>query len=127
VVAKTRAIADKLGLSEDLKTALCLGAKFHDLGKKRELWQRSIGNPNPSNWDARSGRDPQTGRLWKPLEITDYRHEFGSLLDVENEPEFQELGDDLKDLVLHLVAAHHGRARPHFPPDEAFDPRRPPG
>jgi CRISPR-associated endonuclease/helicase Cas3 len=29
----------------------------------------------------------------------------------------------MKELVLHLVAAHHGRGRPHFPADEAFDPQ----
>jgi CRISPR-associated endonuclease/helicase Cas3 len=27
--------------------------------------------------------------------------------------------------VLHLIAVHHGRARPHFPFDEWFDPERP--
>lgn len=27
--------------------------------------------------------------------------------------------------MLHLIAAHHGRARPHFPTEEAFDPERP--
>jgi CRISPR-associated endonuclease/helicase Cas3 len=25
-------------------------------------------------------------------------------------------------LVLHLIAAHHGRGRPHFEADEVFDP-----
>jgi CRISPR-associated endonuclease/helicase Cas3 len=53
-----------------------------------------------------------------------YRHEFGSLLDVRNEPDLQTLSDDLQDIVLHLIAAHHGRGRPHFPADEAFDPER---
>jgi CRISPR-associated endonuclease/helicase Cas3 len=28
-------------------------------------------------------------------------------------------------LILHLIAAHHGRGRPHFPADEAFDPKYP--
>jgi CRISPR-associated endonuclease/helicase Cas3 len=27
--------------------------------------------------------------------------------------------------VLHLIAAHHGRARPHFSAEEAFDPEHP--
>jgi len=27
--------------------------------------------------------------------------------------------------VLHLIAAHHGRARPHFDTEEGFDPERP--
>jgi CRISPR-associated endonuclease/helicase Cas3 len=57
----------------------------------------------------------------KPMEITNYRHEFGALIDVSGLPEFHELSAYTKDLVLHLIAAHHGRARPHFPAPEAFD------
>jgi CRISPR-associated endonuclease/helicase Cas3 len=58
----------------------------------------------------------------KPIESTDFRHEFGSLLDVLDKPEFKELNDHQKDLVLHLIAAHHGYGRPHFPSDIAYDP-----
>ena len=37
-----------------------------------------------------------------------YRHEFGSLLKAERE----DLVDSTRDLILHLIAAHHGNARP---------------
>ena len=30
-----------------------------------------------------------------------------------------------RDIALHVVAAHHGRARPHFPTHERFDPELP--
>ena len=96
-----------------------IAARLHDLGKKREVWQRSIGNPSPNDCHAKSGDQ------WKPRDICpDYRHEFGSLLDALGEEEFKALKDcpEMQDLVLHLIAAHHGRARPHFPIDEAFDP-----
>jgi len=111
-----RRIGAALDLPGDMQVALELAGRFHDLGKRRELWQRSIGNPQPTEWYAKSGRD------WKPMDITSYRHEFGSLFDVHLEDEFQILSADLKDLVLHLIAAHHGRARPHFPADELLDP-----
>ena len=29
------------------------------------------------------GRHPVTGKMWKPIDITPYRHEFGSLLDAD--------------------------------------------
>src|SRR5690606_22240950 len=41
-----------------------------------------------------------------------YRHELGSLLRVESDAAFRELPADMQDLVRHLIAAHHGRARP---------------
>ena len=39
-----------------------------------------------------------------------YRHEFGSLIKIEGDAEFQRLPSDQQDLLLHLVAAHHGAA-----------------
>ena len=111
----------------DLADALVLAAKCHDLGKRRDVWQRSIGNPRPTEWYAKSGRDPITGNLWRPLELTKYRHEFGSLIDLLDEKqayrsELGELPPDIQDLVLHLIAVHHGYGRPYFPDDRAFDP-----
>lgn len=111
-------LAHRLGLPEDLATAVCLAAQWHDLGKARTQWQRSIGNPLPSDYRAKSEKG------WKPQRLGDYRHEFGSLLDVENEAEFKALSAEMQDLVRHLIAAHHGRARPHFTTAEAADPER---
>jgi len=109
----------KLGLSEPEASAVRLAAKWHDLGKNRKVWQRSIGNRDPSRVLAKSG-----GKM-RPIDLNDYRHEFGSLMDVSKLPEFDGLMPEVRDLVLHLIAAHHGRARPHFPADETFDPERP--
>ncbi|MCC7409728.1 MAG: type I-U CRISPR-associated helicase/endonuclease Cas3 [Phycisphaeraceae bacterium] len=118
-------IAAALGLPKDFQQALSLSGSGHDLGKKRKVWQRSIGNPNPDEPYAKSGRDPVTGRRWVSQDICpDYRHEFGSLLDVMNDQSFKDLSKkpDLQDLILHLIAAHHGHARPHF--TVAFDPEK---
>lgn len=121
VTERAGGIARALRLPDDLRRAVVVAAMAHDLGKKRAVWQRSIGNRSPARWLAKSGMD-ESGHLLVPVEITPYRHEFGSLLDVRGLPEFRELNEDQRDLVLHLIAAHHGRGRPHFPPEEAFDP-----
>jgi CRISPR-associated endonuclease/helicase Cas3 len=129
VIANAKRFASSLfEEGSDLRAALVLAAKFHDLGKKRAVWQRSIGHqlpkdPQPDDWLAKSG-----GKI-KPREITDYRHEFGSLLDLQCETEFNNLTDkpDLQDLIMHLIAVHHGYGRPHFPQDRAFDPEPPTG
>ncbi len=124
VVQNATWIADKLLRDHPiLYGAVILAAKFHDLGKKRIVWQRGIGNPNPTDWYAKSGRDPKTGRLWKPFELSQYRHEFGSLVDLEDQSEFQAIADEeQKDLIRHLIAVHHGHGRPHFDSELAFDP-----
>lgn len=100
-------------------SALLLAARWHDLGKDRESWQRSIRNRDyPKTVLAKSG-----GRM-SPLDLSAYRHELGSLSDLSRKAEFLGLAPEAQDLVLHLVAAHHGRARPHFSAGETLDPDR---
>ncbi len=116
VTEGARRIVERLSLPEDVKEAVIRAAEFHDLGKRRVVWQRSIGNPKPTRWLAKSG-----GKM-KPVELNGYRHEFGSLADVHSLAEFQGLSEESKDLILHFIAVHHGFGRPHFPSDHAFDP-----
>jgi CRISPR-associated endonuclease/helicase Cas3 len=119
----------KLPISGEVKQAAQLAADFHDHGKNRERWQRTVGGiatPSGEKWSdqtlGKSGgemkRDPRA-----------YRHEFGSLrelTDAFNAGElFDEAGqpidEDVFDLAMHLISAHHGRGRPHFPRG-GFDP-----
>ena len=115
------AFAKRLNLAPEIARSLILAARWHDLGKNRELWQRSIGNPidNPE-YPQKCLAKP--GPKMSPMRLGTYRHEFSSLADAEKEPEFAALSQNAKDLTLHLIAAHHGRARPHFPQKEVFDP-----
>jgi CRISPR-associated endonuclease/helicase Cas3 len=110
-------IVQKLALPEPLARCVILAAQSHDLGKQRLYWQRGIGNTQAGVVLAKAGPELTPRLLSEP-----YRHEFGSLLDAEKEADFRSLLPDDQDLVLHLIAAHHGRARPHFAAEEAFDP-----
>lgn len=118
VVNRARTVVANLDLDGWIRNAIVLAAMLHDLGKRRDLWQRSIGRPDRLKhiWFGKSGR------RWKPREIADYRHEFGSLVDIQSVPEFQSLDDDSKDLVQHLIATHHGQGRPHFTAEQVIDP-----
>jgi CRISPR-associated endonuclease/helicase Cas3 len=110
-------------LPQELKDAIVRAAEWHDLGKRRKLFQTILGNfgyPNSGMVLAKSGK--KGGRVSET-----YRHEFGSLIDVLDEEqsywaEFRRLSADMQDVVLHLIAVHHGYGRPHFPSDRAFDP-----
>ncbi len=115
--AAAAAITERLHLGASERAAIRFAARWHDRGKHRAVWQRSIGNRDyPQQVLAKSSDSTRT------LDVEGYRHEFGSLLDVATLPEFHVLSAEAQDLALHIIAAHHGRARPHFPGDEAFDP-----
>lgn len=109
-------IVSRLPLPDAVKQAVIIAARFHDHGKRRKSFQAVLSNFSyPTLVLAKSGK--KGGRV---PEL--YRHEFGSLVDLEREGDFLALTEDQKELVRHLIAVHHGRGRPHFPADEAFDP-----
>ncbi len=97
-------IARRLGLPDELSDALTLAARLHDDGKAAPRWQRAMNAPiDPQGRPFAKTRGGGNPRL-----LERYRHEFGSFLKAEQ----QDLPDNLRDLVLHLIAAHHGYARP---------------
>jgi CRISPR-associated endonuclease/helicase Cas3 len=116
VESEADAIATRLGLDPSLARALRVAARLHDEGKRAERWQRAFRVPVEDRPLAKSLRAPNIAMLGG------YRHELGSLPRVERDAEFLSLDEPLRDLVLHLVAAHHGRARPVLPTDGAEEP-----
>ena len=102
-----RRIGEALGLPGPLVEALVLAGEWHDVGKSRRLWRLAAGVPpgGPPLAKSRRGR-------FRPGWLGGYRHEFASVADAE-----RSLPADTphRDLILHLIAAHHGWARPGFP------------
>jgi CRISPR-associated endonuclease/helicase Cas3 len=116
VADEARAIAARLDLPADLARVLGIAARLHDEGKQVERWQRAFHVPKNQRPLAKSTRAPNVSALGG------YRHELGSLSFVERDSEFLALNTADRDLALHLVAAHHGRARPVLPTDGAEEP-----
>ena len=114
-----RRIGRALGLEATLVEALVLAGEWHDAGKSRRVWQLAAGVPpgDPALAKSRRGR-------FRPGWLGGYRHEFASVADAE-----RSLPADTphRDLILHLIAAHHGWARPGFPRPEQWDPDASPG
>jgi CRISPR-associated endonuclease/helicase Cas3 len=102
------AMGDRLQLPEPYRRMLCLAARYHDEGKAAPGWQRAF----------RAFQAPVAGVYAKtrgPIDfevLAGYRHEFGSLPVAELH--LQQLPEELRELCLHLIAAHHGQGRPYM-------------
>lgn len=134
VAANLAAIAKKLfpadtraGDPNMLTCAPTLG-RGHDTGKGRRLWQQGIGN---TAYDPKNAASilAKSGSSMRPRNLaTHYRHEFGSINTIlantagaQAAPMLAPFSELERDIILHLIAAHHGRARPHFPVEEILD------
>ena len=107
VASEAARIAAALNLAEEDRAMLVAAARHHDDGKRASRWQRAF------NAKCEGGPYAKTPGPLNRKVLNGYRHEFQSMLDAEEtgldgldrpHPRF--------DLALHLIAAHHGRARP---------------
>ena len=103
---KARTLASALRLPDVYAEMLAVSARLHDEGKRHARWQRAFNAPGDGRVYAKTKGPINFKRL------DSYRHEFGSLPFAERDEGFRALRPDLRELALHLVVAHHGRARP---------------
>jgi CRISPR-associated endonuclease/helicase Cas3 len=107
-------LAQRLGLPPHYAAMLGLAARLHDEGKSAARWQRAFRAAVDGPWAKTTARPN--------IQLLDgYRHEFGSLPRAERDPRVGALDDGLRDLCLHLIAAHHGFARPIIATDGCED------
>jgi CRISPR-associated endonuclease/helicase Cas3 len=100
-----REFAAKLSLPDQYVEMLCAAAFLHDEGKCSGRWQAAFNAPRDNVYAKTEG--PINYAL-----LDHYRHELGSVLAAKEHERIKALPHDLKDLALHLIAAHHGFARP---------------
>ncbi|WP_199730418.1 CRISPR-associated endonuclease Cas3'' [Amycolatopsis panacis] len=110
-----RTLLDDLnpGLGEEMREAIALAARYHDLGKAHPTFVASLEKANPDS------PPPTTGIVWAkspsraPLrhDPRHFRHELVSAL-LLLDPDTGLLdGVAERDLVVYLALAHHGKAR----------------
>ena len=103
-------IATALGLEAADRAMLVAAARHHDDGKAAQRWQRALSAP--SDWRA-NGPYAKTAGPVRHHRLNGFRHEFKSTLDAErNGLDGLDRSDPRFMLALHLIAAHHGSARP---------------
>lgn len=108
---------DGLDIDPAVADAVVTGARLHDLGKVHPVFQASLrcqAEDLPARLDWIDSHGPLAKSVQTkmcPYERRGFRHELASALMLLN-PECDLLDDVAEpDLVLFLVAAHHGRVR----------------
>jgi len=133
VVQAVTGSLELLGIQGGLRDAFQRAAEMHDWGKADERFQamllgitrsealmrRSAFDFNDHALLAKSNRAPSTrsraGRERRRAELpAGFRHEMLSV-DVADRALPADVDPATRDLILHLIATHHGRARPFAP------------
>lgn len=128
VSERASSIANAVGLPESLQATMGRFGWLHDLGKGDARFQMMLsGLPGRIGWLrgkplAKSGRIDESAaarrRIREQANLpSGFRHERTSVLVAEA------LGIEADPLALYLIAAHHGHARPWYPPVD--DPQPP--
>jgi CRISPR-associated endonuclease/helicase Cas3 len=128
--------AQRLGLSKELASALSLAAWLHDIGKADRRFQRLLRGGSEIAYLRDENRILAKSAMGigsiaehrRAQRLSGYprgtRHEVQSLAMIEagRDQLAGKTGDIDLDLVLHLVASHHGHCRPFAPPTEDSAP-----
>lgn len=116
VSERTKTIAERLGLPDSIRNDLSIAGRLHDLGKVDRRFQLQMVGGDPI--DLEMHEQPLAKSLPGAPRVQRYpsgmRHELASVALIESNEAVLSNAND-KDLVLHLIATHHGWARP-LPP-----------
>jgi len=124
---RARDIATAIGLPPEVAAAVEAAARWHDLGKLELRFQAMLCGGD--RFDAmivdeplgKSGTDPNDRVAWRRSRIRSglpagARHEAWSSAIVQTYLADATTNSVDPELVIHLVASHHGHARPWLPP-----------
>ena len=112
VEAFARRYSQGCGLSKDLSDAVALAGLLHDLGKANPRFQIWLRGGNSWLFDAKEYW-AKSGSIVSAT--SGIRHELYSVRLAENSEGLLPENEDMRDLVLHLIASHHGHCRPFAP------------
>ena len=122
VAERARSIANCIGIPVELRDAVALAGRFHDIGKSDLRFQRWLDPGGDAASPVAKSNAPR--HLWESLRRESGwprggRHEVLSArlasawISAKRNPL---CSDELSDLLIHLIMSHHGKGRPLVPP-----------